>query len=76
MKSKQVTIYEAKTHLSTILKQVAAGTEIVIAHGKTPVAKITRFNPPHIKRKRGLSKGKVLMSKDFNQPLSDFKEYE
>ena len=35
-----VTIQAAKTHLSRLLKRVEAGEEIVIARGRTPVARL------------------------------------
>lgn len=42
---KHVGIFEAKTHLSTLVDEVAKGGEIVITrHGK-PVAKLVRAQP-------------------------------
>ncbi len=76
MAKKQFSIYEAKTQLSRLLKAVERGEEIVIARGDTPVAKIVRFDPPHLERQAGLSKGKIWVSDDFNDPLGDFKEYQ
>ncbi|MGL5864570.1 MAG: type II toxin-antitoxin system Phd/YefM family antitoxin [Dermatophilaceae bacterium] len=35
-----VKVQYAKTHLSSILKDVQAGEEVVIARGNTPVAKL------------------------------------
>ncbi|MGL5862669.1 MAG: type II toxin-antitoxin system Phd/YefM family antitoxin [Phycicoccus sp.] len=35
-----VKVQYAKTHLSSILKEVEAGEEVVIARGNTPVAKL------------------------------------
>ncbi len=37
---KVVTIHQAKTHLSRLLAEVEAGVEIVLARGKTPIARI------------------------------------
>lgn len=53
---KQVGIFEAKTHLSSLLDEVEKGGEITITrHGK-PVAKLVRteaeFSPDEIKRRR------------------------
>ena len=75
MAKKQFTVYEAKTQLSRILKEVEQGAEIIIARGSAPIAKIVRFDPPHLKRQIGLSEGKVWMSDDFNAELEDFKDY-
>jgi prevent-host-death family protein len=41
-----VNIHEAKTHLSRLLEQVAAGERIVISKAGTPVADLV----PHVKR--------------------------
>ncbi len=40
-----VTVHEAKTHLSRLIARVEAGEEIVIARGKTEVAKIVPLRP-------------------------------
>lgn len=49
--SKVVTVHEAKTHLSRLLAEVEAGAEIVLARGRTPIAKIVPLNPPMPKRR-------------------------
>ena len=36
-------MHEAKTHLSRLLRRVAAGEEIVIARGGKPVARLVRY---------------------------------
>jgi len=38
---KSVTTHEAKTHLSRLLAEVEAGSEIVILRGNVPAAKLT-----------------------------------
>ena len=40
------TIHQAKTNLSKLVARVEAGEEIVIARGKTPVAKMVPLTPP------------------------------
>ena len=42
---KQVNLYEAKTHLSTLVDEAAAGEEIVIAKNGKPLAKLTMLTP-------------------------------
>jgi prevent-host-death family protein len=37
-----VTIHQAKTHFSKILRRVESGEEVVVCRGKQPVAKIVR----------------------------------
>lgn len=39
-----VTVHEAKTHMSRLLVRVEAGEEIVIARGKTEIAKLVPLN--------------------------------
>ena len=38
--SKQVNLYEAKTHLSRLVDEAAQGNEIVIAKNDKPVARL------------------------------------
>jgi prevent-host-death family protein len=66
----QVTIHEAKTHLSRLLRRVAAGEEIVIARGTTPVAKLVPLDGPR-KRQFGFDKGLYTVPDDFDDPLPD-----
>ena len=39
----QVNLYEAKTHLSSLVERAAKGEEIVIAKAGKPLAKLTRM---------------------------------
>lgn len=66
----QVNIHEAKTHLSRLLAQVAAGEEVVIASAGTPVARLV---PVGARRKRVLGKDRGLFEipDDFDAPLPD-----
>ncbi len=40
-----VNIHEAKTHLSRLLEQVAAGERVVISKAGTPIAELVRHEP-------------------------------
>jgi prevent-host-death family protein len=40
-----VTIYEAKTHLSRLLHKVEEGEEVVVCRGKHPVARLVPASP-------------------------------
>lgn len=42
---KYVTIHEAKTQLSRLIRQIEAGEEIVIRRGKEPVARLIAEKP-------------------------------
>ena len=46
-----VTIHEAKTHLSRLINRVLAGEEIIVARGRTEVAKLVPLHPPLSKRR-------------------------
>lgn len=40
-----VNIHEAKTHLSRLLEQVAAGERVVISRAGTPIAELVKHKP-------------------------------
>ncbi len=66
----QVGIHEAKTHLSRLLRRVAAGEVIVIAKGGTPLARLV---PIHSRARRDLGRdqGAVALHDDFDAPLPE-----
>ena len=66
-----VNIYDAKTQLSKLVEQAAAGTDVVIARGGKPVARLTRLNAPKRKLKFGVLKGKIKIAADFDAALPD-----
>jgi prevent-host-death family protein len=66
-----VNIHEAKTHLSRIVDEVAAGTEIIIAKAGKPMARLTPLTAAPRTKKLGLLKGKIKGPDDFNAPLSE-----
>jgi prevent-host-death family protein len=65
-----VTVHAAKTHLSRLLERVERGEEVVIARGRTPVARLVPVDrKPRGGRRFGALRGKVLVGKKFFQPL-------
>ena len=64
-----VTIHEAKTNLSKLLAQVEAGGEVIIARGKTPIARLTSIHP--VKRKAGQWNGLISLDEGFFDPLPE-----
>jgi prevent-host-death family protein len=67
--SKLINIHEAKTHLSRLVEQVAAGEEIVIAKAGKPMARLVPLVAA-VKRKHfGLFKGRITVPEDFDAPL-------
>jgi prevent-host-death family protein len=64
-------IHEAKTHLSKIIDEVAAGREVIIAKAGKPMARIVPLTNVVRPKKFGLLKGKIKVPDDFNKPLED-----
>jgi prevent-host-death family protein len=66
-------IHEAKTHLSRLLERVEAGEEIIIAKAGHPVARLVPYRLPKTPpfRRPGSMKGKIWMSRDFDQLPDD-----
>ena len=64
-----VNIHEAKTHLSRLVDEVAAGAEIIIAKAGKPMARLAPISTRIRKKRLGLLKGKIKVPDDFNAPL-------
>lgn len=71
MSSATVNIYEAKTRLSRLVDQAAAGEEIIIARGGKPVARLSQLVVPARKIRFGVLKGRIKVAADFDAPLPD-----
>jgi antitoxin (DNA-binding transcriptional repressor) of toxin-antitoxin stability system len=72
----QVTIHEAKTHLSRLIQQALEGEEIIIARDKQPVVKLVAL--PEVRRQRrigGAAHVLVAIAPDFDEPLPEFMDY-
>lgn len=67
--SSQVGVHEAKTHLSRLLRRVAAGEEIVIARGGQPVAKLVPVGSR--RRSFGRDRGSFEVPENFDDPLPE-----
>ena len=73
-----VSIRRARTHLSRLVDEVAAGEEIVIARAGKPLARLLPFTSGrelgshHEPRTPGLMKGKLWIAEDFDEPLPDW----
>jgi len=66
---KSYNVHEAKTHLSRLLEQVAAGDEVVIAKAGVPVARLVPVVLPVDHRPLGTEQGRVFIADDFDAPL-------
>lgn len=65
-----VNVHEAKTHLSRLLEDVAAGEEVVIARAGKPVARLVPVGAIPRPKRLGLLRGRIKVPTDFNAPLS------
>lgn len=66
-----INIHEAKTNLSRIVEEVAAGAEVLIAKAGKPMARLVPLQAKPAKKKLGLLKGKIKVPDNFNAPLPD-----
>ncbi len=70
-KTETVNIHEAKTHLSRLLKRVAAGHEVIIARAGHPIAKLIPIARPG-KRPLGMDAGRdFYIAPDFDELPDD-----
>jgi prevent-host-death family protein len=74
IRSVEVTVQEAKTQLSRLLRRVEAGEEVVIRRGRERVAMLVRFADEGTRREIwGDLEGS--MAADFDEVSSDFDPY-
>ena len=64
-----VTLYQAKTHLSSLVERVAKGEEIVIAKSGKPKALLVPLDDTRPARKPGQGKGQWHVGPNFDAPL-------
>ena len=64
-----VNVREAKTHLSRLLEEVAAGADVVIARAGKPVARLVPIAQVPKPKQLGLLRGRIKVPADFNAPL-------
>jgi len=62
-----VNVQEAKTHLSRLLEEAAAGEEIVIAKAGKPYVRLVPCLPERSPRALGGWEGKVWIADDFDE---------
>ncbi len=70
----EVTVQEAKTQLSRLLRQVEAGEEVVIRRGSEPVAMLVRA-PSQARKRQIWGKLEGSMAPDFDETPADFAGY-
>ena len=65
-----VSVYDAKTHLSRLLRRVRAGEDIVISDNGRPVARLVPIDAAG-GRELGGDEGAVSLAEDFDAPLPE-----
>jgi len=68
--TKSVGVHEAKTHLSKLLEDVAAGEEVVITRRGEEVASLVPVRRSKTRR-LGMDRGLFVVPDDFDAPLAD-----
>ena len=61
-------LYEAKSQLSALVEEAAAGREIIIAKAGVPRARLGPIKSV-ARRRPGGSKGRIRIAADFDAPL-------
>ncbi|MFZ5818319.1 MAG: toxin-antitoxin (TA) system antitoxin [Chloroflexota bacterium] len=72
METKLIDVKKENVSLKKLLELVANGLDVVLTEDKSPVARVAPA-PRKAKKPRvpGLSKGKIWISPDFDDPLPD-----
>jgi prevent-host-death family protein len=66
---KTINIHAAKTHLSSLVAEVEAGEEVIIAKAGKPVARLVPLQKNDFRRSFGALKGRIHMKNNFDDPL-------
>ena len=66
--AKVMNLYEAKSQLSSLVEEAAAGNEIIIAKAGVPRARLVPIKAV-ARRRPGGSKGRIRIAADFDAPL-------
>ena len=66
---KTVNIHAAKTNLSSLVEEAAAGQEIIIAKAGKPKARLVPLAKPAFRRMPGMWKDLIVVHDSFDDPL-------
>jgi prevent-host-death family protein len=64
------TVHQAKTQLSRLIEEALRGREVIIARGKTPVAKLVPLDSARQAREPDRLKGKITILPSFYEPMT------
>jgi prevent-host-death family protein len=68
-KTKTVNLYTAKTHLSKLVEEAAAGSEIIIAKAGKARARLVPLETTKTPRRPGGWEGRIWIADDFDDEL-------
>jgi antitoxin (DNA-binding transcriptional repressor) of toxin-antitoxin stability system len=72
----QVTIHEAKTHLSRLIQQALEGEDVIIARDKQPLVRLCVLPEAQPQRRLGgAAHVFIAIAPDFDDPLPEFGDY-
>ena len=72
----QINIAEAKARLSELIDRALTGEVVVVARDNKPLVRIVPYDAVEGRPRRpGSARGKITLSKDFDQPIPDFDDY-
>jgi prevent-host-death family protein len=69
--TKYIKLYDAKTHLSSLVDRAAKGEEFIIAKGNEPMARLVPISKRGMRRSPGGWEGRITIANDFDAPLPD-----
>ena len=65
----RVSVHEAKTHLSRLLRRIAAGEEVIITRSGQPIARLVPVE--ETRPKFGIDEGRFVVPDGFDDPLDE-----
>ncbi len=71
MATKTISVSDIPSQLPKILSMISEGNIVLISENNKPLAKIVPVAEKTAKRTAGLNKGKIWVSDDFDDSLSD-----
>jgi prevent-host-death family protein len=69
MKTSVVTIHQAKTNLSRLIRKACDGEQVIISRGSKPVARLVAIGEIKGQRRPGSLKGKLVVGREFFDAL-------
>lgn len=72
---KKANLHEAKTNLSKLVELAVNGEEVIICKAGIPLVKLVKIEEKRTPRKPGSLRGKIKISKDFDELPEEFMDY-